>query len=121
MRSSLSTALLSTLLVMVLSIHSRHVRQINLAFNKQKSAELLDELLADWFSKDDQIPENANGNFPGYPDFYWRTSVFPAQATNPNWPLNKIRVEVVSMASNQVLTRVELATFIESPATRKAN
>lgn len=110
-----SVALLLALLVMMLTLHARHLRQINTAFEKQQAAELMDQLLGEWFSIDQPFPANQSGTFANRPGYSWRTSTIAAKATNLQWNAQVTVVEIVSQQTSGVVTRVELLESLPSP------
>ena len=78
-----SIAILSTLLVSLLVIQSRHIRQLNHASRLIAATELTDELLGAWFSGAEPfLDANIHGNqrqgfFADNENFFWRLSVKP--------------------------------------------
>ena len=103
-----SLALLSTLLVFMLSAYSAHLRQINLADQKIRACEALDQLVAGYFETGDPLPTNEEGSFSDHDAFYWRSMVLPTRASNPTWQANTIRIEAYSTETNQSVATLEL-------------
>ena len=100
-----SVALLSTLLVSLLSIRSRHVRQIRLASQKVLAAKLLDRQMAKWFDSETSLPVGEAGNFEGNELLSWRTFSLP---DGNAWNALKVRVEAVESETGTVVSSIEV-------------
>ena len=99
-----SIALLSTLMVSLLSIRSSHVRQIRLAAQKRHAVELLDRQLAQWFDSETLVPVDQQGQFDGEDQLSWRTGLVSRGDFNGL----KVRVEAFESASGDVVSYVEV-------------
>ena len=73
-----SIALLSTLLVGMLTAYNRHVRQLSRASDIQVAVKLSDQLMSEWFRSDEPISEHRLGVFSSNPEFSWQLSIKPA-------------------------------------------
>lgn len=104
-----SIALLSTLLVMMLSIRSGLVRQANQAYSAQQAVEALDMQLATWLEVSGTIPLDETGDFDSTKEFYWRTFLIPTRSSNDAWKIATVRVEAVSVTTQEPIASVELA------------
>jgi hypothetical protein len=105
-------ALLSTLLVAVLTTKAKLTRQWSLAQQRLRAAEAADALLTAWWHDPATFPRHAAGAVPGHPGLRWRTSVVP------NEPVNRLQASVVRLevfgggvrasAAEEVLAAVEV-------------
>lgn len=102
-----SVALMTTLLVGLLTAHSRHIKQIKLADEKQIAIDLADGLVADWFASDETLPQNASGAFfeAGYT---WKSVRVAGSIDNPEWNAAVIQLSVWSVAHDKPLVTLEL-------------
>lgn len=100
-----SIALLSALMVSLLSIRSSHVRQIRLAAQKRHAVELLDRQLSQWFEDEYLVPIDTQGEFEGDELLFWQTGLV-SQSNYLNGM--KVRVDAVESASGNVVLSVEV-------------
>ena len=84
-------ALLSTLLVAVLTTRAKLTRQWATAQHKLRATESADALLTEWWQDLKTFPRSASGNVPGEPAMHWRTRVVP------NEPVNQLAASVVRL------------------------
>ena len=106
-----SVALLSTLLVGLLSSHAKHLRQINTAHRTNQAIELTDQLLARWFASDDPLPRDKASRFAENPTLYWRSTV-RSQLRDTEWACDTLAIEVFSDDQQQPLLTV---VVLDSP------
>lgn len=100
-----SIALLSALMVSLLSIRSSHVRQIRLAAQKRHAVELLDRQLSQWFEDEYLVPIDTQGEFEGDELLFWQTGLV-SQSNYLNGM--KVRVDAVESASGNIVSSVEV-------------
>ena len=100
-----SIALLSALMVSLLSIRSSHVRQIRLAAQKRHAVELLDRQLSQWFEDEYLVPIDRQGEFEGDELLFWQTDLV-SQSNYLNGM--KVRVDAVESASGNIVSSVEV-------------
>ena len=72
-----SIALLSTLLVGMLTAYSRHVRQINRADELQIATKYVDALVADWFRDTQPLSDYKSGSLGPESNMYWQMTAKP--------------------------------------------
>lgn len=104
-----SIALLSVLMVSMLSAWTRHKQQLERSEQKLVAAELLDEQLAAWFSRDEGPPFPATGRF-GNSGITWRTYRTPQTPPMPGGLL-AVTVEALDRENLQLLS-IEVASSI---------
>jgi prepilin-type N-terminal cleavage/methylation domain-containing protein len=111
-------ALLSTLLVAVLTTKARVTRQWSHAQRKLQAVAAADRLLGEWWPRRDEFPRQASGRVAGDSGLRWRTE----PVANP--PLNALRTSVVRLdilderatrPADEVLASVEVVLDDESP------
>lgn len=102
-----SIALLSILLVSMVSINRQHTRQIRLAKKKQVANQLLDQLLGEWFQNSEPLPKVGQGVFEtsGY---FWNCKSRPGDLTNAAWKTSILQVDVFHQDVEEALATVEL-------------
>ena len=84
-------ALLSTLLVAVLTTKARVTRQWTHAQRKLQAAAAADRLLVEWWPRRDEFPRQSGGRVAGESGLRWRTT----PVANPT--LNALRTSVVRL------------------------
>jgi len=104
-----SIALLSTLMVAMLSAWTRHRNQIEQSQKKLQAVVLLDEQLASWFVNGSGPPFPSEGQLAGSP-FVWRTFRTPQGRPIPGG-LVPVTVQVLDR-NNQPVTSVEVAGIV---------
>jgi prepilin-type N-terminal cleavage/methylation domain-containing protein len=111
-------ALLSTLLVAVLTTKARVARQWSHAQRKLQAVAAADELLTRWWQHKEQFPRQSSGAVAGDAGLRWRTT----SLENP--PLNALRTSVVRLdildqrarrPSDEILASVEVVLDDELP------
>jgi prepilin-type N-terminal cleavage/methylation domain-containing protein len=111
-------ALLSTLLVAVLTTKARVTRQWSHAQRKLQAVAAADELLTQWWQRKEEFPRRSSGEVAGDAQLRWRTT--PVR----NEPLNDLRTSVIrleilegraSRSSDDVLASVEVVLDDELP------
>ena len=114
-------ALLSTLLVAVLTTKAKLTRQWAAARQQLRATEAADALLSGWWRDVKTFPRNARGLVPGEPGLAWRTRVVPNE-TLSRLDTSVVRLEVVNReegpAQGQVLASVEIV--LDDEALRRA-
>ncbi len=104
-------ALLSTLLVAVLTTRAKLTRQWALARQQIRAVEAADELLTVWWQDVKTFPRQASGRVPREAGLAWRTRVVP------NEPVNRLKASVVRLeiiddgegsAAGEILVAVEV-------------
>src|SRR5687767_6965975 len=105
-------ALLSTLLVAVLTTKAKLTRQWSLAQQRLRATEAADALLTTWWQEPKTFPRQAAGRVDGEPGLRWQTTVVA------NEPLNRLNATVVRLevfgpvgptGGDNVLAAVEVA------------
>lgn len=84
-------ALLSTLLVAVLTTKAKLTRQWSHAQQRLRATEAADALLTAWWQEPKTFPRQAEGLVYGEPGLRWRTTVVP------NEPVNRLNASVVRL------------------------
>jgi prepilin-type N-terminal cleavage/methylation domain-containing protein len=111
-------ALLSTLLVAVLTTKARVTRQGAHAQRRLEAVAAADRLLAEWWPRRDEFPRQSSGRMPGDSGLAWRTAAIS------NQPLNALRTSVIRLeilderatrAGEGVLASVEVVLDDELP------
>lgn len=108
-----SIALLGALMVAMLTVHSKHTRQVKLAAKKQTAATLADELIGGWFKSPEPFPANTSGQFVNNSDFRWTTQA-QRMSANGNWKTVVIKLQVWHQSTSQPLIEIELLENAES-------
>jgi prepilin-type N-terminal cleavage/methylation domain-containing protein len=104
-----ATALLGTILVAALVSFSSHRAQVLRASSKHQAIQAMDVLMVDLFSKTDWTKYPTSGGCPDAPALMWRSSIHTAGAVGDDWPVRRIRFEIVSTDNRrEVLASVEL-------------
>ena len=111
-------ALLSTLLVAVLTTKARVTRQWSHAQRKLEAVAAADRLIAQWWPRRDEFPRQSSGRVTADSGLLWRTTPL----SNP--PLNALRSSVIRLeildgramrAGDSVLASVEVVLDDELP------
>lgn len=103
-------ALLSSLLVIILSAFRAHSLQVRSAKEQMQAIRATDELLEGWFSGVGIPPAGQHAALSQHPDWLWRLVPGPPW-NNPSLPgAAKVRLQIVAVedARERVLTSVEL-------------
>ena len=110
-------ALLSALLVTVLTAKSRATRQLASANRRLEAVAAADRLLVGWWQDRAHFPRQSSGRVPGDAGFAWRTSPVRNDAVNA-LAASVIRVEVIDERAKprSVLAFVEVVLDDERPA-----
>ena len=115
-----SILLLSTLLVVLLTAHAKHLRQIETAHRTNIAVESTDRLLADWFTSDKPMPRSATKRFAENPDFYWRSTSHQT-GNGSAWACDVITIEVFWEGEKLPLLSVQVLDLPLSLAVRDRN
>jgi prepilin-type N-terminal cleavage/methylation domain-containing protein len=111
-------ALLSTLLVAVLTTKARVTRQWSHAQRKLQAAAAADRLLVEWWPRRDVFPRQSSGRLSGDSGLRWRTTPLANQALNA-LRTSVVRLEVLDDRSTRsgedVLASVEVVLDDELP------
>jgi prepilin-type N-terminal cleavage/methylation domain-containing protein len=99
-------ALLSTLLVAVLTVTARTTRQSANATRRLQAIAGADRLLAGWWQDRAKLPRESSGHVPGDAGFVWRTTPVRNDAVNA-LAASVIRLEVFDR-QRTVLASVEI-------------
>lgn len=104
-----SLALLSTVLITVLTAWTRHSKQVDVAFRKSEAIQLLDQQIASWYSADSELPVNQSGVFTSKPEYTWQTKLLSAKTTNNDWKVATLEILVFDQRRrDKPLAKVEL-------------
>jgi prepilin-type N-terminal cleavage/methylation domain-containing protein len=111
-------ALLSTLLVAVLTTKARVTRQWSHAQRKLQAVAAADRLLAEWWPRRDVFPRQSSGRVAGDSGLHWQTTPVGNSALN-GMRTSVIRLDIVegraSRPADEVLASVEVILDDELP------
>ncbi len=107
-----SIALMSVLMVAMLTAWTKHKEQIQRAEAKLQAVTLLDQQLGSWFAASGGPPFPAEGRFPDS-ELIWRSFRTPNAPALPAGLLS-VTVQVVDQRGSE-LTAVKLASTIRQP------
>jgi type II secretory pathway component PulJ len=102
-------ALLSTLLVAVLTTKARATRQWSHAQRKLEAIAAADRLVTGWWQDLDRFPRRSAGRMPGASGLAWRTSPV-AKPELSGLAVSVVRVEVFDEAASGAADRTPLAS-----------
>ncbi len=87
-------AILGTVLVALVIAKSRHTRQTVRAERARVAVRAADELIANWWMDDQQVPIGKQGRFEDTPSIRWRTRLVSNQSVN-QLDARVVRVEIL--------------------------
>lgn len=110
-------ALLSTLLVGVLTTKARVTRQWAHAQRRLEAAAAADRLMTSWWRDVERFPRNARGEVPGNSRLAWQTRTIRNDAVEA-FGASTVRLEVFDERDAAVLASVEVVLSNDPPAPR---
>lgn len=131
-----SLAILGTVLIGLVIAKAKHKHQSALAIQRIEACQIAEQILQDWWSSSDGVPEHDSGDIKGKPDWKWQTSILPGpelveshsrpyqsdqqtDETSGALALQIIRLEILSpddvvLASAELISREQIQAEFEN-------